>query len=99
MTEALHWKAYESLMEHHYKAASKVAAKSMKKVGEAKVKFGSDIGVSVDGSWQRRGHARHNGIATAISIDTGKCLDVEIMSNICKQCLIWKKKRRHPGIY
>ena len=56
-----------------------------------KAKFGSDTGVSVDGSWQHRGHASHNGIVTAISTDTGKCLDVEIMTNICKQCFIWKK--------
>ena len=40
-----------------------------------------DVGVSVDGTWQRRGF---NGVVTAISIDTGKVVDVEIMSKICK---------------
>ena len=97
MPEALHWKAYESLMEHHHKAAVKVATESMRKAGEeVKANFGTDIGVSVDGSWQRRGHASQNGIVTAVSIDTGKCLDVEIMSNTCKECLIWKKKEGTP---
>jgi len=30
-----------------------------------------DTIVSIDGSWQRRGHISHNGLVTAISISTG----------------------------
>ena len=29
-----------------------------------------DVGVSVDGTWQRRGFSSNNGVVTAISIDT-----------------------------
>ncbi len=32
-----------------------------------------ECGISLDGSWQKRGHASHNGIVTAISLDTKKC--------------------------
>ena len=48
--------------------------------------------VQLDGTWQRRGHASHHGIVTAISVDTGKCVDVEVLTNICKQCKVWENK-------
>ncbi|GFV76979.1 uncharacterized protein TNCV_690491 [Trichonephila clavipes] len=44
-------------------------------------------GVSVDGTWQRRGHLSLNGCVSAISIDTGKVLDMEVMSKMCRLCL------------
>ena len=45
-----------------------------------------DVGVSVNGTWQRRGFSSNNGVVTAISIDTGKVVAVEIMSKTCKGC-------------
>ena len=33
---------------------------------------------------------------TAISLDTKKCLDVEILSDKCQQCLKWRKKQNDP---
>ena len=42
--------------------------------------------VSCDGTWQRRGHAFLNGCVTTLSIDSGKCLDVEILSKVCHGC-------------
>ena len=51
-------------------------------------KGSSDIGVSVDGTWQRRGYTSMNGVITAISIDIGQIVDVEIMSRYCRQCAI-----------
>ena len=47
-----------------------------------------DIGVSLDGSWQRRGFSSMNGVVTAISIDTGKIIDIESMSRYCRQCFV-----------
>ncbi|XP_065641660.1 uncharacterized protein LOC136073639 [Hydra vulgaris] len=52
-----------------------------------------DAGVSVDGTWQRRGFSSNNGIVAAISIDTGRVLDIEVMSKYCQACInarIWK---------
>lgn len=43
-------------------------------------------GVSVDGTWQRRGHTSLNGCVSVISIDTGKILDLEVMSQYCHIC-------------
>ena len=55
-----------------------------------------ECGISLDGSWQRRGHVSHNGVVTAISLHTKKCLDVEILSDKCKACQKWKKKESDP---
>ncbi|GFT07180.1 uncharacterized protein NPIL_178961 [Nephila pilipes] len=51
----------------------------------------SQCGVTVDGTWQRRGYSSLNGCVSVISIDTGKVLDIEFMSkgklmvNLCEE--------------
>ncbi|GFW65509.1 uncharacterized protein TNCV_1776531 [Trichonephila clavipes] len=77
------------------KVVQEVAEKSMIKAAseivEKKQNLSSDIvkcGISVDGTWQRRGYTSMNGCAAAISVDTGKVLDIEViyavlLSNIC----------------
>ena len=52
-----------------------------------------ECGISIDGTWQKRGYSSHNGVVTAISLDTKKCLDVEVLSDKCQQCLKWSKKQ------
>ena len=42
--------------------------------------------VLCDGTWQRRGYSALNGCVTTLLIDTGKCLDVEIMTKVCCWC-------------
>ena len=39
-----------------------------------------DIGVSYDGSWQRRGPSSHNGMARIIDLMTGLPIDYEVLS-------------------
>ena len=65
---------------------------------EVKEMCGNDgeCGISLDGTWQRRGHTSHNGIVTAIPLDTKKCVDVEIMADKCKQCEKWEKRTSDP---
>jgi hypothetical protein len=46
----------------------------------------SHITACFDGTWQKRGHTSMNSIISATSFDTGKDLDVEIVSNICFVC-------------
>jgi hypothetical protein len=55
-----------------------------------------DVGVSVDGSWQKRGFSSNNGVTTAMSIITGKIIDIESMSRLCKGCKQIKKKTLNP---
>lgn len=60
------------------------------------VNSNGECGISMDGTWQKRGDASHNGIVTAISLDTKKCIDVEVLSDKCQQCLKWGEKQSDP---
>ena len=51
----------------------------------------ADVGVSVDGTWQRKGFSSTLGVVTAISIDNGKVLNVAVLSKSCKGCTSMKK--------
>ncbi|GFT63374.1 uncharacterized protein TNCV_3696301 [Trichonephila clavipes] len=42
-----------------------------------------NIAVAVDGTWQKRGYTSLNGVVTVTSIDTGKVMDVDILSKYC----------------
>ena len=82
-------KNYNVISKNLTNAAKDVALKSMKDAtNEAKKYKGcvGDIGISVDGSWQKRGYTSLNGVITAISIDNGKIVDLEVLNRYCKQC-------------
>ena len=55
-----------------------------------------ECGISLDGTWQTRGHVSHNGVVTPISLDKKKCLDVQILSDKCQGCQKWQKKVSDP---
>ena len=46
-----------------------------------------DAGISNDGTWQKRGFSLLNGVVASLSIDTGKVLDIEVMSRYCNVCV------------
>ncbi|GFS98053.1 uncharacterized protein NPIL_433101 [Nephila pilipes] len=65
-------------------AARETCEESMAEaVHEAVEERGRDIAVAVDGSWQKRGFSSKNGVVTVTSVDTGKVIDVEILSKHC----------------
>ena len=41
-----------------------------------------DIGISVDGTWQKRGFTSRKGAVAAISIETGRILDMEVKTTV-----------------
>ncbi|GFX98535.1 uncharacterized protein TNCV_1501131 [Trichonephila clavipes] len=45
-----------------------------------------ECGISVDGTWQRRGYSSMNECLASLSDDTGKVVDIEIMSAYCPTC-------------
>jgi hypothetical protein len=90
---------YSKLFKRQHAASKAVATESMKAAAQDMLKEGRDCAVSFDGTWQRRGHASHYGVITAISVDTGKCLDVEVLSNICKGCQHWEKADKNSDKY
>ena len=56
----------------------------------------TDCTVSLDESWQKRGHDSLNGVVTAINWVNDKVIDYHVMSKKCKLCQIWNKKKRSP---
>lgn len=68
-------------------AVEDVAQKSMQVAVEEAVEENDgsrDLTVAFDGTWQKRGHTSNNGVVTATSVDTGKVIDVAIMSKYCR---------------
>ena len=53
----------------------------------------SDVTVSCDGSWQKRGHSSLNGVVTVLSSDSGKCFDYRVMTKTCKACETWESRK------
>lgn len=50
-----------------------------------------DLTVVYDGTWQKRGFKSKNGVCTLTSLDTGKVLDVELLTKFCSGCMICGK--------
>lgn len=91
MPPPLHFKAYNASNAAFSKAAKSVATKTMEDAA-IELHQGNNsnqivkCGVSCDGTWQRRGHSSLNGCVTTLSIETGKCLDVEVLTKVCHGC-------------
>ena len=94
-------------ISRHVKNAAKSCMKSAAKEVHAKnrnVNYSNDsvpvnCGISCDGTWQRRGHSSLNGCVTVVSMDTGKVLDVEALTNHCKECKLHEKLDRNSEQY
>ena len=52
-----------------------------------------DIGVSGDGTWRKRGFTSFHRVGTAVSVPSGKVVDVSIKSSYCRACSIWENKK------
>lgn len=89
--------SYKNHQKKLLKVVADVAENSMSKAAEEVIakREGDECGVSVDGTWQRRGYTSLNGCVAALSINTGKVLDIEVMSSYCVVC---KKLQRMQGI-
>ena len=53
-----------------------------------------DIGISVDGTWRRRGFSSAYGVVSGISLIRSKVLDIEVMSKECRECIGWRGKEK-----
>lgn len=59
-----------------------------------------DIDVSVDGTWMTRGYSSKVGVTTVLGQVTGKVLDTQVKSKVCKSCDFWaKNKDKRPEAY
>lgn len=71
-----------------------VAEKSMQKAVQEAILHNEvdgpntrDLSVAYDGTWQKRGYKSKNGVCTLTSLDTGKVLDVEVLTKFCSGCV------------
>ena len=82
-------KNFTNISNSLHRAAKVVAQRSMSTVmNELRL----DIGVSVGGTWQRRGFTSLNGVLVVMSIDSGKIVDIEPMSRYCRECAIHTRR-------
>lgn len=59
----------------------KIAAKE-----ENSLTGNSNVCVSGDGTWKTRGHTSKVGVCSIIGSESGKVIDVEVLSSFCKAC-------------
>ena len=52
--------------------------------------IGANMAVSIDGTWQKRGHNTQTGVVFVISIITGEVLDCELKVLFCYECALHK---------
>ena len=72
MAKPLAQKNFDRLSRQIMMAMKNVAEKSMLDAPlDLRETENTDRGVSIDGTWQKQGFSSHNGVVTAISIDTG----------------------------
>ena len=79
--------AYEDAAD----ASKSKAASEVKQSGVEEVDNRYLCQCSLDGSWQKRGHASLSGVVTAISSE--KCLDTAVFTKNCKACRVWESKK------
>lgn len=52
----------------------------------------TELTVSGDGTWKKRGFSSLYGVTSLIGYYSGKVIDIMVKSSYCKQCEVWKKK-------
>ena len=93
--------AYSAISNSVGMAYEAVAHKSMKEAAEevrGKEKTADEIvntQVTIDGTWQKRGHSSLNGVVVACS-KNAKVIDCQVMSKHCKFCQIWSRRQGIP---
>ncbi|XP_034256368.1 uncharacterized protein LOC117654216 [Thrips palmi] len=63
---------------------------------EVEMEGSRDINGSGDGSWQRRGHVSKNGIVSLIGANSGKVMDVDVLSKVCTGCSLYSGPKEGP---
>jgi len=59
----------------------------------------ANVAVSIDGTWQNRGHTSKIGVSFVLSVLTGEILDNEVISHVCHACIVQNKLEKEPEEY
>ena len=95
---------YDSHRAQVHKAAVEIGSQSMKTAAAAVIEYRSaeaapsDIAVTCDGTWMRRGHSSLYGVQTVLSWQTGQVLDVEALSKHCAACASWRARKESGSV-
>ncbi|XP_077496918.1 uncharacterized protein LOC144107678 [Amblyomma americanum] len=91
LPKPMHQMSFHAIAKKVHSAAVNAAAKNLDKAREIEAQIGgADAAVMYDGTWQKRGHKSHNGVGTVVALDSGLCLDFEVLSNFCLACSLHK---------
>lgn len=71
-------------------AMHKATLEEINETEETATNSKTDLTVSGDGTWMRRGHTSLYGVCTIIGANSGKILDVDVLSSFCQGCNSWK---------
>ncbi|GBM59384.1 hypothetical protein AVEN_17416-1 [Araneus ventricosus] len=79
-------KSYDKINDKILRATTVVANSCMKKAAEEEelLTGSSDIMVNGDGTWKIRGHSSLVCVCTVIGAESGKVIDIDVMSSYCK---------------
>jgi len=90
----------EKLMcEAAKRLSSLVSTEDQDSVVEINGRNVTKVAVSIDGTWQKRGHSSKIGVVFAVSVATGEILDYEVKSLLCKQCASKDHSDKHSPEY
>ena len=62
------------------------AATEIRNAEQARENDEVNCAVSCDGTWEKRGYSSQNGCVIVTSVDSGKVIDAEPLTQFCKQC-------------
>jgi len=98
-------KAAETLLKEELNEATFEVKKLLRDIGDIEDCSDEELrekvvdgGASLDGWWSRRGWSAHDGIVAAISVETGKVVDVVYLSCLCSERSKMEEKRNNGKI-
>eukprot|EP00112_Aurelia_sp_Birch-Aquarium-sp1_P021080 Seg5580.2 transcript_id=Seg5580.2/GoldUCD/mRNA.D3Y31 product="hypothetical protein" protein_id=Seg5580.2/GoldUCD/D3Y31 len=59
----------------------------------------ASVAVTVDGTWQKRGHTSKIGVVFILSVRTGEVLDYKVLSHVCHACIAPKHLEKDSDEY
>ena len=81
-----HVKAIARVSRQVVKAEMQKAVKEVRVINKAEEDEIADVAASWNGTWARRGFQSLYGMVSAISVQTGKVVDIEMKSKVCYKC-------------
>ena len=57
------------------------------------------VSVTIDGTWQRKGHSSKFGVVFVMSARTGEVLDFVLKSLFCHECILHENDDKHGNTY